>query len=118
MAREMPVLPEVGSRIVWPGASAPFASPSSISARATRSCLRVAIDELIDELGWPRGQTPIRLPRAPEEGCDAMASAERRYDYDWLVIGSGFGGSVSALRLSEKGYSVGVLECGRRFADN
>ena len=36
-------------------------------------------------------------------------------DYDWLVIGSGFGGSVSALRLSEKGYSVGVLECGRRF---
>ena len=40
------------------------------------------------------------------------------FDYDWLVIGSGFGGSVSALRLSEKGYSVGVLECGRRFADN
>jgi cholesterol oxidase len=39
------------------------------------------------------------------------------HDYDWLVIGSGFGGSVSALRLSEKGYSVGVLECGRRFAD-
>lgn len=40
------------------------------------------------------------------------------YDYDWLVIGSGFGGSVSALRLSEKGYAVGVLECGRRFADH
>jgi cholesterol oxidase len=40
------------------------------------------------------------------------------FDYDWLVIGSGFGGSVSALRLSEKGYSVGVLECGRRFADD
>lgn len=40
------------------------------------------------------------------------------FDYDWLVIGSGFGGSVSALRLSEKGYSVGVLECGRRFADH
>jgi cholesterol oxidase len=39
------------------------------------------------------------------------------YDFDWLVIGSGFGGSVSALRLSEKGYEVGVLECGRRFAD-
>jgi cholesterol oxidase len=43
---------------------------------------------------------------------------EGRYDYDWLVIGSGFGGSVSALRLSEKGHSVGVLECGRRFADH
>ena len=40
------------------------------------------------------------------------------FDFDWLVIGSGFGGSVSALRLSEKGYSVGVLECGRRFADH
>ncbi len=42
----------------------------------------------------------------------------RNYDYDWLVIGSGFGGSVSALRLSEKGHRVGVLECGRRFADH
>jgi cholesterol oxidase len=41
----------------------------------------------------------------------------RGYDFDWLVIGSGFGGSVSALRLSEKGYSVGILECGRRFED-
>jgi cholesterol oxidase len=40
------------------------------------------------------------------------------HDYDWLVIGSGFGGSVSALRLREKGYSVGVLECGRRFTDD
>jgi cholesterol oxidase len=37
------------------------------------------------------------------------------YDYDVIVIGSGFGGSVSALRLAEKGYSVGVLEAGRRF---
>lgn len=35
--------------------------------------------------------------------------------YDVIVIGSGFGGSVSALRLTEKGYSVGVLEAGRRF---
>ncbi|MFE5330928.1 GMC oxidoreductase [Embleya sp. NPDC056575] len=39
------------------------------------------------------------------------------FDYDVLVIGSGFGGSVAALRLTEKGYRVGVLEAGRRFAD-
>jgi cholesterol oxidase len=39
-------------------------------------------------------------------------------DYDWVVVGSGFGGSVSALRLTEKGYRVAVLECGRRFADS
>jgi len=40
-----------------------------------------------------------------------------QFDYDWIVVGSGFGGSVSALRLSEKGYSVAVLECGKRFGD-
>ncbi|GGG13801.1 cholesterol oxidase [Rhodococcoides trifolii] len=39
-------------------------------------------------------------------------------DYDVLVIGSGFGGSVTALRLVEKGYRVGVLEAGRRFEDS
>src|SRR3954469_476557 len=42
----------------------------------------------------------------------------RELDVDWVVVGSGFGGSVSALRLREKGYSVSVLECGRRFADD
>lgn len=40
-----------------------------------------------------------------------------KYDYDVLVVGSGFGGSVAALRLTEKGYRVGVLEMGRRFSD-
>jgi cholesterol oxidase len=38
-------------------------------------------------------------------------------DYDVIVIGSGFGGSVAALRLAEKGYRVAVLEAGRRFDD-
>ncbi len=38
--------------------------------------------------------------------------------YDVIVVGSGFGGSVSALRLTEKGYRVGVLESGRRFEDD
>ena len=37
--------------------------------------------------------------------------------YDVVVVGSGFGGSVTALRLSEKGYRVGVLETGRRWTD-
>ena len=42
---------------------------------------------------------------------------DRSVDTDVLVIGSGFGGSVAALRLSEKGYRVTVLEAGRRFED-
>ena len=37
------------------------------------------------------------------------------FDYDYLVVGSGFGGSVSALRLAEKGWRVGVVEQGRRI---
>ena len=46
-------------------------------------------------------------------------ASERRLDFDFdvLVIGSGFGGSVTALRLTEKGYRVGVLEAGARFDD-
>ena len=39
------------------------------------------------------------------------------FDFDVLVVGSGFGGSVTALRLTEKGYRVGVLEAGARFED-
>jgi cholesterol oxidase len=37
------------------------------------------------------------------------------FDYDFAIVGSGFGGSVSALRLAEKGYSVAVLEMGKRW---
>ncbi|MGP3927062.1 GMC oxidoreductase [Streptomyces sp. 8N616] len=43
------------------------------------------------------------------------SAPDQVYDYDVIVVGSGFGGSVAALRLTEKGYRVGVLEAGRRF---
>ena len=59
---------------------------------------------------WPHGQTETKISLGEMR--------DENFDFDWLVIGSGFGGSVSALRLAEKGYSVGVLECGRRFADD
>lgn len=44
-----------------------------------------------------------------------MAAADYEERYDVVVVGSGFGGSVAALRLTEKGYRVAVLEAGRRF---
>ena len=40
---------------------------------------------------------------------------QKPYDTDFIVIGSGFGGSVSAHRLTEKGYKVVVLEMGKRY---
>ncbi|WP_320773956.1 GMC family oxidoreductase [Streptomyces sp. CRN 30] len=49
------------------------------------------------------------------EASESSESDDVAYDYDVIVVGSGFGGSVTALRLTEKGYRVGVLEAGRRF---
>ena len=46
-----------------------------------------------------------------------MNASAASCDYDVLVIGSGFGGRLTALRLTEKGCRVGVLEAGRRFED-
>lgn len=40
---------------------------------------------------------------------------ESAFDYDYIVVGSGFGGSVAAHRLTEKGYRVAVMEMGRRW---
>ncbi|UJW33475.1 GMC family oxidoreductase [Saccharothrix sp. AJ9571] len=47
-----------------------------------------------------------------------MTARNTTTDYDVVVVGSGFGGSVAALRLTEKGYRVAVIEAGRRFADD
>ena len=44
-----------------------------------------------------------------------MPDQEQQFDFDFIIIGSGFGGSVSAHRLSEKGYKVAVMEMGRRW---
>src|SRR5512134_2471700 len=44
-----------------------------------------------------------------------MRSRDDQFDFDYIVIGSGFGGSVSAHRLTEKGYKVAVMEMGRRW---
>ena len=45
-----------------------------------------------------------------------MSSSDDHFDFDFIVIGSGFGGSVSAHRLIDKGYRVAVMEMGRRWS--
>jgi len=47
-----------------------------------------------------------------------MASAKSPETYDCAIIGSGFGGAVSAMRLAEKGYRVLILERGKRYEDD
>ncbi|TDP76800.1 GMC family oxidoreductase [Bradymonas sediminis] len=50
------------------------------------------------------------------KGVGKGGSNPAEVEWDWIIIGSGFGGSVSALRLVEKGYKVLCIEKGRRFA--
>jgi cholesterol oxidase len=64
-----------------------------------------------DRPGPGPATAPGDLPDGASDG-----DGDGGYDYDVVVVGSGFGGAVSALRLTEKGYRVGVLEAGRRFA--
>ena len=52
------------------------------------------------------------MSRSDIHGADTLG-----FDYDVVIVGSGFGGSVSALRLTEKGYKVAVIEAGARFED-
>ena len=49
------------------------------------------------------------------EESAAHRNSMSNFDFDFIVIGSGFGGSVSAHRLAEKGYRVAVMEMGRRW---
>ena len=60
--------------------------------------------------------TPTQPPTTGTS-TSAAANSTRPTDTDVVVVGSGFGGSVTALRLTEKGYNVTVIEAGRRFAD-
>ncbi|MEE6305873.1 GMC family oxidoreductase [Plantactinospora veratri] len=66
-------------------------------------------------MGQSAGTEPTDSTEPPVNPAPASAPD---VDVGVVVIGSGFGGSVAALRLVEKGYSVLVLEAGRRFADH
>ncbi len=61
-------------------------------------------------VGWAENPVAVSISTI------SMATLQECYDY--VIIGSGFGGSVSAMRLREKGYSVLVLERGKRFEDH
>ncbi|MGO9435543.1 MAG: FAD-binding protein, partial [Terracidiphilus sp.] len=60
-------------------------------------------------------QTSVRNLEPSDEESATTRDGKLDFDFDFIVIGSGFGGSVSALRLAEKGDRVAVIEMGRRW---
>src|SRR5262249_54222316 len=66
---------------------------------------------------WSAHGSAPGFARARRAVPGATVSTMASFDFDVLIIGSGFGGSVAALRAAEKGYRVGVMESGRRWAD-
>src|SRR5262249_49686395 len=104
-------------------ATAAGSSTTPRSAIRTAASRRERPSRRSPRTGSARSAVPARPTSAPTipakaERPKAGSGRMRQFDYDWIVVGSGFGGSVSALRLAEKGYSVCVLECGRRFGDD
>lgn len=61
-----------------------------------------------DRVADQAADRPVRAPAAPPERPEDTL-------WDYIIVGSGFGGSVSALRLAEKGYRVLVIEAGKRW---
>lgn len=76
-------------------------------------------DEVVTEtVSEDTGPTGVVRESVVESVTERVADTGTGTDYDVVVIGSGFGGSVAALRLTEKGYRVAVLEAGARFTDD
>ena len=70
---------------------------------------------LCEKLGSGRSKSPRSPGLQAIAGVSRMSDNDSQFDFDFIVVGSGFGGSVSTLRLAEKGYRVAVMEMGRRW---